>query len=81
MADVLRFETARTGRRPQVQASRHDAEPDDFWPEVSSGLWATQPPPADPANSPGRVLGEMGLILGVAALLVLLVTFFMGGAP
>jgi len=57
-----------------------DEERDDYWPEVSSGLWV-----ADgncdprPENAPGRVLSEIGLILGVAALLVILTTVLLGG--
>lgn len=52
---------------------------DDFWPEVSCGLWLKQP--ADPANTPRRVLGEIALILGGCGLLVAMVSFFVHGPP
>ena len=56
-----------------------DEERDDYWPEVSSGLWvasgSNQP---RKENSPERVLTEMGLILGIAALLVVVTTVLLG---
>jgi hypothetical protein len=89
MAEILDFhDSTRAGSaRTAVAQARHDRREADgdsysFWPEVECGLWhhdRTATP--DPSNSAGRVLGEMAVILGAAALLVLLVTVFIGGPP
>ncbi|MBV8977614.1 MAG: hypothetical protein JO261_09605 [Alphaproteobacteria bacterium] len=65
-------------RKAQLRALL-DEERDDFWPEVSSELWiATGRGGARRENGEGRVLGEIALILGVAAILVLFITAFFG---
>ena len=88
MAQVLKFEEAigsrgapkdRRGDRVAARRDRSaELESDDFWPEVSSGLWVNDPIPVDPANAPERVMTEMLLILGGAGLLLLLITIFFG---
>ena len=84
MAQILKFDEASGSRnvpwqqRSKFEAARRVEESDDFWPEVSRGLWVNQPVPVNPANAPGRVLTEMLLILGGAGLLVLLTTIFFG---
>jgi len=89
MAKVLKFEDAigtrdvpaerRTARDVASRSRSTEHGSDDFWPEVSSGLWVCRGPlPVDPANKPGRVLAEMALILGGAGLMVLLTTIFVG---
>ena len=87
MAQVLKFDEAAgrhnipQQRRSDFQVARRERlveESDDFWPEVSSGLWVNQPVPVNPANAPGRVLSEILLILGGAGVLVLLTTIFFG---
>ena len=86
MAQILEFDEAAgrvapLERRADLQIvwrEQVDEEPDDFWPEVSRGRWADQPIPVNPANSQGRVLTEMLVILGGAGLLVLLTTVFFG---
>ena len=88
MAQVLKFDEAISrGSAPSephadsktaLRERLAEEERDDFWPEVSSGLWVKQPIPVNPANSPQRVLTEVMLILGAAGLLVLLTTIFIG---
>lgn len=85
MAEVLKFEGA-LGRpakaRTRTRAARARARDEaySFWPEVEFGLQAAGDEAVDPANSPKRVLLEMGLILGAAAALVLLAEFFVASA-
>jgi len=68
MAHVLDFDKVSVlrGRKDEHQAPPYlgvaEQRSDDFWPEVSCGLWLKQP--ADPANAPRRVLGEIALIIG-----------------
>jgi hypothetical protein len=86
MVQVFKFDEAvganvAQQRRAGFQVMRREQpveEPDDFWPEVSSGLWVNQPVPVSPANAPGRVLSEILLILGGAGFVVLLTTIFFG---
>jgi hypothetical protein len=70
-------------RAPAVRAAQPandfgapDFWPPDFWPEVSGRLARENPVPVNPANAPGPVLREIGLILGAAALFVLTVIWF-----
>lgn len=85
MAHVLDFDkvSALRGRTGERRVPRHlgaaEQSSDDFWPEVSCGLWLKEP--ADPANAPRRVLGEIALILSGCGLLVALVSFFVHGPP
>ena len=85
MAHVVDFGkiSALRGRTGERQAPRQlgvaEQSSDDFWPEVSCGLWLKKP--ADPANAPRRVLAEIALILGGCGLLVGLVSFFVHGPP
>jgi len=87
MAQVLKFQDAfdeRGGSAREVASRNRHSEDEEysFWPEVECGLWrCDQNAAPDPSKSEGRVLGEMGIILGVASLLVLLVTVFIGGPP
>lgn len=86
MAQILKFEEA--VRANVAQQGRDDfhivrreqpvQESNDFWPEVSSGLWVNQPGPVNPANSPGRVLSEMILIMGGAGFLAFLASAIFG---
>jgi hypothetical protein len=89
MAQVLKFDEAigrgnarkdgRSGGEAAPRGWPAEREPDDFWPEVSSGLWVSKEPILpDPGNSPGRVFTEVFLILGGVGLLVLLTTVFLG---
>ncbi|HEX4294550.1 MAG TPA: hypothetical protein VHZ29_10480 [Rhizomicrobium sp.] len=82
MAHILDFGkvSALRGRTSERQASPHQGESsNDFWPEVSCGLWLMQP--TDPANAQRRVFGEIALILGGCGLLVALVSVFVHGPP
>ena len=83
MAHVLDFDkvAAVRGRTVERQVRYGAAKQgsDGFWPEVSCGLWLKQP--ANPANAPKRVFGEIALILGGCGLLVALVSFFVHGPP
>jgi hypothetical protein len=55
---------------------------DPFWPEVSSQFSLQTPAPMNPANRPGRVFGEIALLLGaVGALIFVIWAFLPGGAP
>jgi hypothetical protein len=74
MAQILDFEELSAERAKR----RADDDTYSFWPEVACGLWSKQPEEPDPRNSPQRVLSEMALIIGAAAVLVLLTTLFLG---
>ena len=86
MAQILKFDEAvRANVAQQGRDDFHIArceqsgqESDDFWPEVSSGLWVNLPGPVNPANAPGRVLSEMLLIVGGAGFLAFLASAFFG---
>jgi hypothetical protein len=88
MAQVLKFQDAfedsARSARSEVASRNRQAEDEEysFWPEVECGLWRRNRTVApDPSKSAGRVFGEVAVILGVASLLVLLVTVFIGGPP
>lgn len=86
MAQILKFrqladDDVLQKRRAHLRVVRNELpveEPDDFWMEASKGLWSNQPIPINPANSAGRVLTEMAMVLGGACLLVLLSIVFFG---
>lgn len=80
MAQILKLDQASGYRAIRDQAAPRAQHGDDysFWPEVACGLWSKSPHVVDPQNSPRRVLSEMMLIVGVAALLVLIATAFLG---
>ena len=89
MAQVLKFHEA-IGRGNALNERGSDGhaaqrgrvaerELDDYWPELSSGLWVSQEPAvSDPRNSPRHVFTEVFLILGGAGLLAVLSTVFLG---
>ena len=80
MVEILRFDEALQRRvRPQPAKTADDSF--SFWPEVSSGLWVTgTQTPVDPANSQGRVLFEILLILGATAAIAVAISL-LTGAP
>ena len=86
MAQILKFSEAsdcdvRREWRAHLRVVRNELpveEPDDFWFEAPKGFRSNQAVPVDPANSAGRVLTEMAMVLGGACLLVLLVIEFFG---
>lgn len=76
MAHILDFgRTFDVRNRKRTRVVSRPAPSDEFWPGVSCGLESKQP---DPANAPGRVIGEMLTILGVCGALVLLSSLFEG---
>ena len=89
MAQTLKFDEAvgrtvpqqRRARLQVVSREQSVEEPDDFWPEVSRGLWVAGEQPVDPANTPRRVFFEILLILGGAVLFVLLISLFVQAPP
>ena len=86
MAQILKFDEAVRANVAQLRRDEFHIAPreqsgqvsDDFWPEVSNGLWVSQPGPVNPANAPGRVLSEMLLIAGGAGFLAFLASAFFG---
>lgn len=80
MAQILKLDQVSGHRVVRNRPAPVERQGDDysFWPEVACGLWSKDPHIVDPRNSPGRVLSEMMLIIGGAALLVLLATAFLG---
>lgn len=82
MADVLRFERefSPSVRVRHVEKIRNETL--NSWPEVFQGLWViSDPEPADPVNSQGRVLLEILTILGVTAVMAFAVSLFVGMPP
>ena len=55
------------GQRP-ARFENSNAPADDFWPEVSSHYSPEELAQAASENSPGRVLFEVFLVLGIAGL-------------
>ena len=82
MVEILRFDEALQRRaRPQPLKAAEADDSFSFWPEVSSGLWATGvQTPVDPANSQGAVLFEILLILGATAAIAVAISL-LTGAP
>lgn len=82
MANVLKFDGVphRPTRTRKIEPAHEEAF--SFWPEVSQGMWvSSEPPPADPMNSAGRVLLEMMLILGATAAIAVVISMFVGMPP
>jgi hypothetical protein len=63
----------------QLADNRND-EIDDFWPEVSTRYSLEDSTPVNPANTQGRVLLEIGLVLGAVGALVAAVYILLPGA-
>ena len=79
MSQVLDFRSV--SRTPDVHPRpvlRGD-ESGEFWLEVSRADSPDEPVTVDPANTPKRVLFEVFLVLAVAALLVVAVTWLVPG--
>ena len=74
MAQVieLNFERRHWTRRNSPRPRERD---DDIWPEVSTGYSTANPIPVNPQNAQARVLFEVLLILAVAGIGAVLVTF------
>ena len=80
MNQILQFhsQTLRRNPRPPRPVLRGD-ETGEFWLEVSRSDSPDEPVAVDPANAPGRVLFEVFLVLAVAALLAVAVTWLVPG--
>jgi hypothetical protein len=54
---------------------------DDVWPEVSSRYALDNPAPLNPQNAPRRVLFEVGLVVAIAAIMVVAAAFLVPVMP
>jgi hypothetical protein len=79
MVEILRFDEA-LRHRARSRPSKPEADDSfSFWPEVSSALWVSgSQPPVDPANSQGKVLSEILLILGAVAVVATVISLLAG---
>ena len=82
MVEILNFDEALRHRARSQPSKPETGDSFSFWPEVSSGLLVTSSEPSvDLANSQGKVLSEILLILGAVAVIATVISLLAGIPP
>jgi len=80
MTQTIQFKPASDRGPVEAHNEQLDERPMEFWPEVASCFPSERPAPVNPANSFGRVLFEMFLVLAGAGALAVGISLFAPGS-